>query len=81
MIYQLALGKIPFNVTTGGFVNLTKLVLETEPCYNIPEVSVSENCIDFIKQCLKKKAKERPSMKNLIQHPWLQSEIGSKIRV
>lgn len=27
MIYQLAFGRLPFNVTSGGFIALTKVIL------------------------------------------------------
>ena len=31
----------------------------------------SEECIDFIKQCLIKDAEMRPSIQDLLRHPWL----------
>ena len=31
----------------------------------------SEDCIDFIKQCLIKDADMRPSIQDLLRHPWL----------
>lgn len=31
----------------------------------------SEDCIDFIKQCLIKDAELRPSIHDILKHPWL----------
>lgn len=55
MIYQLVYGKLPFDgrKNGGGMFGLTAAVLQDEPYYN-PSVKVSEECINFIKQCLKK---------------------------
>ena len=31
----------------------------------------TEDCIDFIKQCLLKDPDQRPSVHDLLRHPWL----------
>jgi serine/threonine protein kinase len=34
----------------------------------------SKQCVDFIQQCLRRKPDERPTARELTQHPWFKSD-------
>lgn len=82
MLYQLIFGKLPFDSRKhgGGIYGLTLSVLQEEPNYNLSGIKVSDDCLHFIKLCLRKDPKDRPTMKALSAHPWLSSGVGSLIR-
>ena len=42
------------------------------------ESKPSENCRDFLKQCLTVSKKSRPSARELLKHPWIRENAPNK---
>ena len=73
MLFEMVYGRLPFvpNKKYGvGIYGLTNCVLESEPVYD-KNIEVSEECLNFIRLCLRKDKNERPKMEKLMQHEWL----------
>ena len=68
-------GKFPYNAEDN--YEIFQKIENEEPNYF--ELIVSENAIDFMKKCLIKNPKLRPSAKECLQHPWLEP-IFARIR-
>lgn len=76
MTYQLLSGRMPFNDHTNPFQpSLAKIwhgILFEEPKLKGQRWDgVSDDAKDFVKQCLIKDYKQRPSAKDCLAHPWL----------
>ena len=69
-ILAVALGKYPLN-TEGGYWGLLHN-LKDEPSPTLPEDEFSPEFCDFINLCLNKDPNERPSCKELLDHPFLE---------
>ncbi len=67
LVYELIYGKIPFDIRCER--DLVKIV--DEEVYFPKSIPVSKQCKDFILKCLQKDSKERFSMAQLIDHPFL----------
>ena len=73
MLYEMIYGKLPFLPSKKygiGIFGLTNCVLESEPVYD-KSIEVSEECLNFIRLCLKKDKNERPRMEKLMHHEWI----------
>ena len=75
ILYYLLSGKFPFNAQHN--YEIFKKIEAEEP--NFWELNVSEKAVDFMKKCLIKNPKLRPSAKDCLQHPWLEP-IFARIR-
>ena len=75
ILYYLLSGKFPFNAQHN--YEIFKKIETEEP--NFWELNVSEKAVDFMKKCLIKNPKLRPSAKDCLQHPWLEP-IFARIR-
>lgn len=75
-LLEVASGQFPYacdNLNNLGPIDLLQLVLEYEPkLMDIPEEKIfwSDSFKNFISYCLKKSSDERPSPRQLLQHPW-----------
>ena len=70
LAYELLVGCPPFGMSTRE--GSIKAILGTEP--KIPSW-VPEGATDFIRLALTKKASNRPSVRRLLQHPWIQKQM------
>lgn len=80
VLYQAVYGVLPFSSVPGG--RAAKLNATNDP--NIPvdfEVSssIDPHLLDTMKRCLEKNPEKRASIKELLVHPYLRPELGSKI--
>ncbi|RIB11085.1 MAP kinase [Gigaspora rosea] len=71
---ELGTGKYPYpvpdkNEQISMFVQLNAIVAGTPP--SLPEDKFSEECRDFVAQCLSKRPQDRPTYKQLLDHPFL----------
>ncbi|KAF0323638.1 MAP kinase kinase PBS2 [Colletotrichum asianum] len=71
-IIECAMGRYPYppEVSSTIFSQLSAIV-EGEPP-GLPEEGYSTTAHDFVKKCLNKVPKERPTYAMLLQHPWMQ---------
>ncbi|OLN96637.1 Protein kinase wis1 [Colletotrichum chlorophyti] len=70
-IIECAMGRYPYppEVSSTIFSQLSAIV-EGEPP-GLPEEGYSSTAHDFVKKCLNKVPKDRPTYSMLLQHPWL----------
>nr|XP_036575192.1 mitogen activated protein kinase kinase [Colletotrichum truncatum]KAF6781731.1 mitogen activated protein kinase kinase [Colletotrichum truncatum] len=70
-IIECAMGRYPYppEVSSTIFSQLSAIV-EGEPP-GLPEEGYSSTAHDFVKRCLNKVPKERPTYAMLLQHPWM----------
>lgn len=87
-LLEVATGKIPFDngsdLATLGPIELLTLILEYEPkLQDLPEDDIywSESFKNFISYCLKKNSNERPSPRQLLNHPWSVGQLTIKVRM
>ncbi|CAG8522655.1 11513_t:CDS:2 [Acaulospora morrowiae] len=71
---ELAIGKYPYpvpdkNENVGLFAQLTAIVAGNPP--SLPADKFSEECRDFVAQCLNKNPKDRPTYGQLLEHLFL----------
>jgi len=70
--YELLTGSTAFSFACKSSRRLYMAILEKEPHFNEEVFQYcSEDCIDFIKCCLIKDPDQRPSVHELLMHPWL----------
>ena len=67
ILYYMLSGKFPF--FSGQNHEIFQKIEKDEPKYS--ELKVSESAIDFLKKCLTKDPKLRPSAKECLYHKWL----------
>ena len=72
-----ALGKFPLPASGGYWSLLHKL--RDEPPPELPESEFSDVFRDFMKQCLIKEPKKRPSAKKLLKHPFVKDCVVPEI--
>lgn len=87
-LLEVASGKFPFFDLDGGTnigpIELLQMILEYQPKL---EDSVAENILwsdnfkNFINYCLIKDIDQRPSPRQMLQHPWITSQAGIKVRM
>ncbi|EGV60114.1 Pkinase-domain-containing protein [Yamadazyma tenuis ATCC 10573] len=88
-LLEVSTGKFPFtNVdslnTNLGPIELLQLILEYEPkLEDIPQENIfwSDSFKNFIHYCLIKNTEERPSPRQMLQHPWIISQQTVKVRM
>ena len=76
-IMTCALGKFPLPASGGYWSLLHKL--RDEPPPELPESEFSDVFRDFMKQCLIKEPKKRPSAKKLLKHPFVRDCVVPEI--
>lgn len=75
-LLEVAQGKFPYhyqNENPMGPIELLSLILEYEPhLQDVPDEGIfwSDSFKNFIDYCLKKNPEERPSPRQMLQHPW-----------
>lgn len=88
-LLEVATGKFPFtnvdnvNVQLGP-IELLQLILEYEPqLADLPNENIfwSDPFKNFIHYCLIKNTEERPSPRQMLQHPWVLSQQTVKVRM
>ena len=77
ILYYMISGKFPFYAEKN--LEIFEKILNEEPNFDKISTKISEKGIDFIKKCLIKNPKMRPSAKECLLHPWLEP-IFSRIR-
>ena len=70
IVYQLLSGTTPFEASTLGTLNAKILKQKVVFC-EIEWANVSKKAKNFIKKCLDKDQNRRPSIKELLDHPWM----------
>jgi serine/threonine protein kinase len=71
LAFELLTGAPPFEAED---INVTAALILWGRVEHYP-LYVTENAIDFIKQCLQTNPKKRPDIHALIRHPWLQKTV------
>eukprot|EP00193_Tetraselmis_chui_P007444 CAMPEP_0177758832 /NCGR_PEP_ID=MMETSP0491_2-20121128/4401_1 /TAXON_ID=63592 /ORGANISM="Tetraselmis chuii, Strain PLY429" /LENGTH=845 /DNA_ID=CAMNT_0019274605 /DNA_START=279 /DNA_END=2813 /DNA_ORIENTATION=+ len=71
LAFELLTGAPPFEAED---INVTAALILWGRVEHYP-LYVTENAIDFIKQCLQTNPKKRPDIHALIRHPWLQKTM------
>ena len=75
LAYEVLTGSTAFSFACKSRMSLYSAILHQEPQFKERIFrKCSTDCIDFIKQCLLKKADKRPSVTDLLQHNWLNQE-------
>lgn len=67
---ELATGKFPYSPWRTPFDQVKQVVLGEPP--RLPSGQFSDQFEDFVSQCLKKDCLQRPSYKQLLEHPFLE---------
>lgn len=86
-LLEVASCKFPFLIDNDemlGPIELLSLILEYEPKLNdLPEDEIfwTESFKNFINYCLKKNSNERPSPRQMLQHPWCIGQRKIKVRM
>ncbi|CUM66480.1 uncharacterized protein PRCAT00004144001 [Priceomyces carsonii] len=86
-LLEVATCKFPFSSESDmilGPIELLSLILEYEPILNDePEQGIiwSEPFKNFISYCLKKNSEERPSPRQMLNHPWVVSQLKINLRM
>jgi len=68
-LYEIATGYFPFREWTSVFDQLQQIV--EGPPLRLTIDRLSDNCRDFVNNCLNKDEKQRPKYQQLLQHPFL----------
>lgn len=72
----LALGRFPLNVSPrGGYFEMVQAITE-DPVPALPRHVFSEELCDFVEQMLRRRASDRPSAADLLNHPFLKQNDG-----
>ena len=72
LAYEVLTGYTAFSFACKNSMRLYTAILHKEPQFKEEVFQYcSEECIDFIKQCLIKDQDLRPSVEELLRHPWL----------
>jgi len=70
--YEVLTGYTAFSFACKSSLRLYNAILHKEPQFKEEVFQYcTEECIDFIKQCLIKDQDLRPSVEDLLHHPWL----------
>jgi serine/threonine protein kinase len=70
--YRLLSETLPFKAEDKE--GLARAILEEEPSFELQSFTKrSAHAVDFVRQCLQKDPKKRPSVTTLLDHPWIQS--------
>lgn len=69
VVVECALGRFPYEGYTGYFPILHAVLKEPSP--ELPEGEFSDELRDFARQCLRKDADDRPSARELLEHPFI----------
>lgn len=86
-LLEVASGKFPFdcdNLINLGPIDLLQLILEYEPkLFDNPDEGIvwSESFKNFLGYCLKKNPDERPSPRQILQHPWCLGQAKVKVKM
>lgn len=86
-LLEVATCKFPFiidNNDTLGPIELLSLILEYEPqLEDVPEEEIYwlDSFKNFIQYCLRKNSEERPSPRQMLQHPWCVGQQAVKVRM
>lgn len=87
-LLEVASAKFPFEMDGGndmfGAIELLSLILEYEPkLEDLPDEGIhwSDSFKNFIQYCLKKNSDERPSPRQMLQHPWCIGQRDVKVRM
>ena len=76
ILYYMLSGKYPFQ--SDDNINIFQKIESEQP--NFWELNISENALNFLRKCLTKNPRLRPSAKEFLLHPWLET-IFSSIRL
>lgn len=87
-LLEVAQGHFPFNSDKMAInmppIELLMLILTFTPeLKDEPEqnISWSKSFKSFIGYCLKKESRERPSPRQMLQHPWIQGQMKKKVNM
>lgn len=87
-LLEVALGRFPFGsdkmAANVAPIELLTIILTFTPQLNDePELDIywSKAFKSFIEYCLKKETRERPSPRQMINHPWIQGQMKKKINM
>ncbi|CCK67994.1 mitogen-activated protein kinase kinase MKK1 KNAG_0A03060 [Huiozyma naganishii CBS 8797] len=87
-ILEVAEGHFPFgsekiNNTIAPIELLVYILTFTPELKDEPEIGISwtSSFKSFIEYCLKKDPRERPSPRQMIQHPWIQGQMKKKVNM
>ena len=86
-LLEVARGNFPYhflNERSMGPIELLSLILEYEPhLEDVPDESIfwSDSFKNFIDYCLKKNPEERPSPRQMLQHPWCIGQLQAVVNM
>lgn len=72
LAYEVLTGYTAFSFACKSSQRLYAAILRKEPQFKEEVFQYcTEDCIDFIKQCLIKEPEYRPTVNDLLRHPWI----------
>lgn len=84
-LLEVAHGKFPYQSENPmGPIELLSLILDYEPhLQDVPEEGIfwSDSFKNFIDYCLKKNPEERPSPRQMLQHPWCVGQLQAVVNM
>ncbi|SCW03385.1 LAFE_0G09252g1_1 [Lachancea fermentati] len=87
-LLEVAQGQFPFNSDKMAAnmppIELLMLILTFTPeLKDEPELNIvwSKSFKSFVEYCLKKESRERPSPRQILQHPWIQGQMKKKVNM
>lgn len=75
--YTLLYGEMPFEEDSE--IDTKRKVIDSEPTY--PDPSIDGEVLQLMKQMLSKDPRKRPSVMEILKHPWLESESKTQIEI
>lgn len=83
-----AMGNFPFTAQSSNLeispIDLLLIILEFQPnLQDEPEEGIhwSTSFKDFIKVCLTKEGRKRPSPRQMLEHPWIRGQMRKKVKM
>lgn len=83
-----AMGNFPFTAQSSNLeispIDLLLIILEFQPdLHDEPEEGIhwSTSFKDFIKVCLAKEGRKRPSPRQMLEHPWIKGQMRKKVKM
>lgn len=83
-----AMGNFPFTAQSSNLeispIDLLLIILEFQPnLQDEPEERIhwSTSFKDFIKVCLTKEGRKRPSPRQMLEHPWIRGQMRKKVKM
>lgn len=74
-VAEMLTGSPPWPQRSNAAATIMMIANSTDGPTEIPEKEATPGCLDFMKQCFIRDADQRPTIEELLQHPWI---LGDK---